>query len=506
MNQEELAQVSELLKKLIGDIDYGTIRLLSIRNTEEEVLSIEKDTFKNNYGKPIFIKKPKEELESLRLDLKKDIPSQLEEYQSFFKDNANLYFTPNIFKYRGKESQDNVNYLTTLFVDIDNGSAEEGLARLKNSQLPKPSYAISSGHGVHFYWILNYKLPAEESYIKSWLKVQKFISSQLNSDTAVNEISRYLRVPLSTNNKKGKPIKTKILINNLAKSYDFRDDFYNKFCKSKKKYDPNKYTKKSSEGSKNATKDKKKHHNNYAQFLRQDIEKVINNRKESGYKWEGLRNNTLYTLKCLKYSKEYLEYVNNEIFNEPLSSTEFSHIVNSKQSYHYIKREKIFNNLKITSEEEKDLKVLINEADAVCRKRLKELEVKYNQLIKESLQYIKINYVITANKTNKEVAKNMKISEREVGRSKNKEYGIELKNSIIKTQLEDISLSLEIIESLIDSDISLENKIKMDELSKKILRTKQLMLKDNELTKKNKFKITILYNQYHNLLELKKQT
>lgn len=502
MSKEELQEFTKLLEKLTGSLNYGTIRLLSLTNIEKECLSMEEDTFKNNFGKPIFVKEKQEELDSLLLDLKEDLSVQLNKCQPFFKETANLYFTPNIFTYKGKETKENVNYLTTLFADIDNVSAEEGLARLNHSQLPNPSYAISSGHGVHFYWILNYKLPAQESYIKSWLKVQTVISSQLNSDSAVNEISRYLRVPLSTNNK-NKSIKTKILINNLTKTYDFRDDFYNKFCKSNEEYDPNKYVKKSSEGSKKATKDTNKRQNNYAKFLREDIQKILEDRGNSGYQWEGLRNNTLYTLKCLKYSKEYLEHVNYEVFDKPVSSTEFNHIISSKQKYYYMKREKIFKHLKITKEEEENLKVLVNESEATCRKRIKELEKKYDRLLTESIQYTKINYVNTANKTIKEVAKNMKVSEREVSRTKKEEYSIVLKNSIIKTQLEDISLSLEIIESLISDTVSLENKIKIDKLGKKILKVKELMLKDNELTAKNKFKITILNNQYNNLLELK---
>ncbi|WP_296745515.1 hypothetical protein [Vagococcus sp.] len=492
-----------MLEKLTGSLNYGTIRLLSLTNIEKECLSMEEDTFKLNYGKPIFIKETVQNLDSLRIEINKDISVQLEEYQLFFKDTANLYYTPSIFNYKGKESKENVSYLTTLFADIDHVSAEEGLFRLKNSQLPQPSYAISSGHGVHFYWILNYKLPALETYVRSWEKVQKFISSQLKSDTAVNEISRYLRVPLSTNNKEETPIKTKILINNLTKTYDFREDFYSQYCKSKENYDPNKYTKKSSEGSEKATKDKKKRSNNYAKFLREDIQKIIEDRKVSGYKWKGIRNNTLYTLKCLKYSKDYLRYVNNEVFDIPLSSSEFNHIINYTQKYHFIKREKIFNSLQITDEEEEGLKVLVNEEEANCRKRIKELGIKYKRLLTESIQYTKINYVNTANKTIKEVAKNMKVSEREVSRTKKEEYSIELKNSIIKTQLEDISLSLDIIESLIDKNISLENKIKIDDLSKKIVKVKELMVKDNELTAKNKFKITILNDKYNALLELK---
>lgn len=256
MNTQELSQFSQLLNALKGGITHGTIRIMSLTNTKEDVLSMEEDTFKNNYGKPIHIKKEIQLKDSCCLTLNKDIFQQVQEYHRFFKETENLYFTPNIFKYSGTESKENVTYLTSLFADIDHVTVEEGLSRLENSQLPEPSFGLSSGHGVHFYWILTYKLPAKEGYIKSWLKVQKFITNQLNSDSSVNEISRYMRIPLSANNKEDTPIKSKIIIDNLNHTFDFREDFYDKFCKSQEKFDPNKYKKSSSKEKKNIRKTK----------------------------------------------------------------------------------------------------------------------------------------------------------------------------------------------------------------------------------------------------------
>lgn len=505
MNTQELSQFSQLLNTLKGGINHGTIRLMSLSNVKEEVLSMEEDTFKNNYGKPICTKKETQLKDSCRLILNKDMFQQLQEYHRFFKETENLYFTPNIFKYSGTESKENVTYLTALFADIDHVTVEEGLSRLENSQLPEPSFGLSSGHGVHFYWVLTYKLLPTEGYIKSWLKVQKFITNQLNSDSSVDEISRYMRIPLSTNNKEDTPIKSKIIIDNLNRMFDFREDFYDKFCKSQEKFDPFKYKKSSSKEKKNTRKTNKQVTNHYADFLSKDIHWLLEKRVKEGYQWNGIRHNTLLALKCLKYTEEYLRYVNNTVFEEPLSSTELNHIISYQHKFDFITREKVFNFLQVTESEEKNLKVLVNEDEAQVRKLIKKLDGKYRKLLKESVSYCKINYIKTATQTkiNKEVAKKMTLSERDVTRFNQKEYSVQLKNSIIKTQIEDIMLSLDIIETTISERVSIENLEKMDELGKKIVRVKELMLKDDELTSKNKFKMTILLKKYKELQALK---
>lgn len=514
MKTEELKEVTKLLQALKGDINYGTIRFMDA--IEEEVLEIEKDTFKMNFGKLIFELEEKTQHKSVFLSA----IDNLEKHQQFFTDERNLYYTPNIFTAKGKKEKESVAYLTTLFADLDHCAVDEAMKRLEASPFPEPSYAISSGHGVHFYWILSYKLPVNETdknnynYDKSWLKVQKYITENLKGDSSVNDISKYLRIPLSTNHniKKDKdgniitpyPVKTSILIDNLDKTYDFRKDFYDKFCKSTVPFDPDKY--------KDDTRKRRKNKNttnivaNYPPLFDKDIETLLSIRKKNDFRWEGLRTYTLLMFKCNNKTENYIRYINNEVFENPLSESEIKGILNYDNQKIGITREKAWEWLEISDEELREMKVLIPENEVKDRKAIKKTLDKFDKLAKEYMGYLKFNYIHNSkSKTNKKIGKELGYDEATISRYKKNKYGIRERNKLVKEMLkeyEKFSAFKREVEGT-DKVYSKETLKRLQDADKEMTRLKDIIEERNELTTKNKFKVTILLSKYKEITRLK---
>ncbi|MGX4685547.1 hypothetical protein JNUCC83_01405 [Vagococcus sp. JNUCC 83] len=511
MRKEELEEVTKLLDALKGDINYGTIRFMSA--IKEGVMSVEKDEVSLNYGKPIVKLKEKTKHKSVFLS---DI-EYLNTHQQFFTDEENLYVTPNIFNGEGKKVKENVAYLTTLFADLDHCTVDEAMKRLKASPFPKPSYGLFSGHGVHFYWILSYKLPVNKTdkkgyhYEKSWLKVQKYITETLKSDTKVNDISKFLRIPLSTNHKiklkKGKiikfpPVKTEVLIDNLDKKYDFKKDFYDKFCKSTVPFDPNKYQTRKKRRNKNTTNVVA----NYPLLLDEDIKALLSIRKKNDFRWEGLRTYTLLAFKSINKTEEYIRYVNNEVFENPLSEIEIKGVLNQEKKYYGLKRETLYDWLQVSDEELKEMKVLIPKNEVEIRNDIKEKLDKFDSLTKEYMGYLKFNYIHNSKKkTNKQIGKDLGYDETTISRYKKSAFKIQERNRLVKRMLIEYEEFQNLKKGIEESDrvYSKETLKRLQESDTKITKIKSLIEDRNELTSKNKFKVTVLLGKYKELTRMK---
>lgn len=517
MKTEELEEVTKLLQALKGDVREGTFRLFrpecEARVARMTIREERKGTIDLSAGKPIIVmsktkKKVPEGFKSVFLN-----DTVFHNDNDFFMDEANLYFTPNIFTKKGKKEKGNVAYLTTLFADLDDCTVDEAMKRLKESPLPEPSYALFTGHGVHFYWILKYKLPVNKTdkkdynYDKSWLKVQRYITKVLKSDTRVNEISKYMRIPLSTNHnikkdKDGKiiephPIKSRILIDNLNTKYDFRKDFYNKFCKSAVPFDPNKY--------KNKKKKKRKNKNttnvvsNYPPLFNEDIETLLMMRKNSNFKWEGLRTYTLLMFKCNNKTEEYIRYINNEVFENPLSESEVKNILKYENQKIGLTREKAWEWLEISDDELKEMKVLIPENEVKDRKTIKKALNKFDSLAKEYMGYLKFNYIHNSKKkTNRQIGKDLGYDEATISRYKKNTYNIRERNQLAKRTLIEYETFQNLKQGIEESDkvYSKETLKRLQEADNKITKIKDIIEERNELTTKNKFKVTVLLAKY----------
>lgn len=113
------------------------------------------------------------------------------------------YFTPNGFADFEKNNQAKMEDCTSLnsfWVDIDGRKDLEEIEVIKSKL--NPSFILETGHGHHFYWLLDepiYKLevsPEEwEFATQRWTAIEQAIVAALKGDNNCKDIPRILRVP-----------------------------------------------------------------------------------------------------------------------------------------------------------------------------------------------------------------------------------------------------------------------------------------------------------------------
>ncbi len=132
--------------------------------------------------------------------------------ETFFRGGRDVYFGVATYKEPTSRTQENVHALKAFWLDIDCGpgkdydTQQEGLVALrdfcKRVGLPRPTL-VDSGHGWHVYWALT-----EEVQRTQWepvaRRLREVCSTQgLRVDNKVFEAARILRVPGTSNFKRG---------------------------------------------------------------------------------------------------------------------------------------------------------------------------------------------------------------------------------------------------------------------------------------------------------------
>jgi hypothetical protein len=92
-----------------------------------------------------------------------------------------------------------------LWADFDYKTKEQVQYIIDNSGLPKPSILVSSGYGIHVYWILKERAGNEA------VSILKAIAHRTGADSKAAEKARVLRVPGTMNVKKDEAVECKIL-------------------------------------------------------------------------------------------------------------------------------------------------------------------------------------------------------------------------------------------------------------------------------------------------------
>lgn len=110
----------------------------------------------------------------------------------------NIYYGPNPRKDRGKSGDDNVLLARCLFCDFDNVEPGDGCGRFEFvytdillAELPEPTLAVYSGHGVHAYWRLS--KPLQDLNI--WRTMQSQLNKRLKADPSIKNPERIMRLP-----------------------------------------------------------------------------------------------------------------------------------------------------------------------------------------------------------------------------------------------------------------------------------------------------------------------
>jgi hypothetical protein len=130
--------------------------------------------------------------------LARDMAAHESDLQDLNSQGYNIYAGPNPRKAMKQSGNDNVLLARTLFCDFDDIEPMDGCCpwnevseRIHRADLPAPDLVISSGHGIHAYWLLEGALLD----LEHWSRLQKGLIEILRSDPCIHNSERIMRVP-----------------------------------------------------------------------------------------------------------------------------------------------------------------------------------------------------------------------------------------------------------------------------------------------------------------------
>lgn len=97
-----------------------------------------------------------------------------------------IFWTPNVFK--GQRKADNLLKIRFWIADIDEGSKEEQLERIKALPII-PNYIVETKKGYHCYWRAN------DATLDNYREIEQGLIKRLNADPACKDVCRLLRYP-----------------------------------------------------------------------------------------------------------------------------------------------------------------------------------------------------------------------------------------------------------------------------------------------------------------------
>lgn len=331
-------------------------------------------------------------------------------------------------------SQENVKYLTCLYVDMDNLSVQESLEIVSNSDIPKPTMAVSSGKGTHLYWVFNYKI-LYQHYSRNYSKLIKFFQSELGGDPKACNASRLLRVPGSFNAKRNSTVTLAYHNGPLYSFMDLKEKYigkavrkYTKQDKAIKNYHSNYRAQYRSElpnsnkqsfnhstnsaGRKSAQSltNEQNFWNKYNSDVILDIYKLSEIRQ--GIK-PGYWNSVLFILKCMGLDDNSIKDFNKNHINLPLTDSEIKTITSRNKHYKLktLTKSRIISELDITIAEQQHLKQLRYD----YHYKHQSLSKKFSKLFNLSTRYYRELFIHSTDKkdkrTNKEKAQALYIKE-----------------------------------------------------------------------------------------------
>ncbi|MCA5014391.1 MULTISPECIES: hypothetical protein [unclassified Enterococcus] len=405
-------RINEFLSTFRKNISYGYTPITQFLPEPIEVTKIEtRDVL--NFGKMVtkMSSKPKSHFCSLQKGelFTRDLLDMVEgKYH-------NVFFSPSIYRvYRRKKEY--ALYLTALFVDIDHCSVREALERIKSlpEELQAPTFIIRSGAGVHVYYVLGFK-PKASKYVKLWEHTMEALRHILDGDPKVIESARLMRLPYTWNTKAN--AMCEFVSFHPERSFDLIKvadclGVFKKY-KTKSSYSKNKQKKKAKKKIQYQT-------NSYSQDFKNEIIELTKLRATHGLDI-GNRNNTLFLLKQLRATDKTLDYVNNEIFSEPLSDTEITYIKeygsNTSQPLSFPNRAKSVTKLQVTAEEQKLFRYLVDEDVYETRKAIAFIKDRpLYSLMGYLLKLLQRKYAKKKNVSLKTLAKELKISTKTVSK------------------------------------------------------------------------------------------
>lgn len=367
------------------------------------------------------------------------------------------YYTPHIYNLRGGRKTSNVSFLTCLYVDIDGVTPEEAEQRLSKSDLPKPTLAVATGGGVHYYWFFNRPAQAngdEYCFIKTWRRLATHFTNQLQGDPQCVDIARLLRIPGTINTKRG--VKSEVLYFNHEVSYSI--------MALHKQYNvtqaPKTQVKQVEDTKPVATKpkqvkamDRKRDYEEepdnttgYNLQVKDDLLTLVQLRNGDT---EGYRHTLLFYYKRFGATLSDLETMNN-LFVKPVSENDVLAVSKSKGlAGKRPMRATIMSTLNINHTESSQLKQLVPADVVSSRRALRKLSLGYSKTFNAYKNYLNALYSQSSSKkTNKEKALFLGITARQVQSLKKKQLNKhkQVKRDLVASLDELIEVAVDVIE------------------------------------------------------------
>lgn len=213
-------------------------RVTSTINVKEELKEFFKDIFPTlNNSELIWCMASSSQGEHYNFSYS-DPEQALRNLSLFADENVNLFFSPAIFKGWRKDS--NVIKINTIYIDIDDVDgidfSEMNRENIKDWLIDTyclnddvlPDWIVASGHGLHFYWIVQEIDLKTEEGTKLREKYTDYLITHFKADIACRNKSRILRFPTSKNVKDMSNIKqTRLFRINSSKHKEIeRLDFF----------------------------------------------------------------------------------------------------------------------------------------------------------------------------------------------------------------------------------------------------------------------------------------
>lgn len=330
--------------------------------------------------------------------------------------DSDVTFTPNLMGARTKSStDDDVHYLTSIFVDIDNASSySEAMSRLSDSDLPTPTIIIKSGRegGVHLYWVFKGYLHVKnnKSLANMWKKLQRHFTTSLGGDTGVISLSNQLRLPGTINSKRS--AYCEIVSIDKNKTFNFWE-LYKKHIKD----DDVKSTE--SVINKREKESTHKRANSYPTYAIDDLLQLASIRGGIG---EGYRNNFLLYLKGLKATGEVIHKYNLTHCYPPLPDEEVERIVGNNYDKGFTRSQTIVDGLDITPYEQDHMRVLKDSRVKEFIDGIDDYEITTSELSNHYYEFLKHTYILKSKKSSSDKATALNISESRVSQYKRADY------------------------------------------------------------------------------------
>lgn len=364
-------------------------------------------------------------------------------------DDVDQYFTPHIYNIRGGRKADNVRWLTAIYVDIDDVTFSEAERRLDESNLPVPTIKVSSGGGVHYYWILDRPAIANGKtycYINTWRRLTRWFCDELGGDRQCIDIARLLRIPGTYNTKSQSYSKIEEM--NLDAQYNILElnDQYKVAHNIVKSEDKPRQTIKRVATIPNTTLTSRtapsgevptiqSRESGYSKQVKDDLVNLITLRDGD---LEGYRHTLLFYYKRFGATLEELHAMN-QLFKDEVPESDILAVSNTKDVYGKPPRRKvIMETLHITNEESSHLKQLVVADIVSARRALRELEDGFSKAYNTYKRYLSVAYASKSKKTAKDKATLLNMTVRNV-------------YTLAKTKLTNISdIKKELLDDLIN--------------------------------------------------------